>query len=133
MSGKKRQTKARRLLPRTVSLAAGLGHRVTAWMPAHTTPIRSGRYERDWTNTDILPVEDRRVTMDYFIRVPNPNDSLYPGVWYVLPDFDDASQQHLPWRGIARPPTRLNWPGAASSRTVPSHDGLGGADLRRKT
>jgi hypothetical protein len=75
----------------------------TQWMPPNTHPTRRGLYERDWTHTDILPIEDRRVSMDFWQPVWNPRDSLYPGVWYVLPEFNDASRQHLPWRGLERP------------------------------
>jgi len=75
----------------------------TEWMPPNTHPTRRGLYERDWTNTDILPVEDRRIHMDFWEPVFSKQDSLYPGVWYVEPGLNDASRQHLPWRGIVMP------------------------------
>lgn len=74
----------------------------TAWMPPETHPRYRGLYERDWTNTDILPVEDRCIRMDFWEPVRNPRDVLYPGVWYVLPEFNDASRPNLPWRGLVR-------------------------------
>lgn len=79
----------------------------TAWMPPSTHPLRRGLYERDWTNTDILPEEDRCVSMDFWEPVTNRRDILYPGVWYVLPEYNDASRQHLPWRGLERPNAAL--------------------------
>lgn len=72
----------------------------TGWMPSNTTPKRRGLYERDWTDTGILPVEDRRIHMDLWELVPNKRDILYPGVWYVEPGWNDASRQNLPWRGL---------------------------------
>jgi len=75
----------------------------TPWFPPHTHPTRRGLYERDWRGTDILPEEDRRIMLDEWIPVSNPRDILYPGVWYVLPNYNDASRQNLPWRGLARP------------------------------
>lgn len=74
----------------------------TKWFPPNTHPIRRGLYERDWTNTDILPVEDRRIHLDLWEPVLNKLDILYPGVWYVSPGWNDASWQNLPWRGILK-------------------------------
>jgi hypothetical protein len=75
----------------------------TLWFPPGTHPTRRGLYERDWRGTDILPEEDRRIMLDMWEPVRNPRDILYPGVWYVLPEYNDASRQHLPWRGLAWP------------------------------
>ena len=74
----------------------------TPWYPANTHPVRRGWYERDWRDTDILPVHERTICMDFWEPVRNPRDLLYPGVWYVLPGLNDASLQHLPWRGVAK-------------------------------
>lgn len=74
----------------------------TEWFPPNTYPTRRGLYERDWTDTDILPVEERRIHMDMWEPISNPIDILYPGVWYVEPGGNDASCQNLPWRGLTK-------------------------------
>lgn len=99
----------------------------TPWMPPETPPIRRGLYERDWTNTDILPAEARGVSMDFWEPVRNPRDILYPGVWYVLPEYNEASRQHLPWRGIERRNGPHEGP-AALSAAGPLDAVVGGLD-----
>ena len=65
--------------------------KVTPWFPANTHPKWRGLYERDWRGTDILPVEDRQVILDYWIPAPNPKDSLYPGVWFIPPEWTEST------------------------------------------
>ena len=74
--------------------------RKTPWFPPDTYPARRGLYERDWRQTDILPVEERKIYLDLWEPIDDPSDSLYPGIWFVPPDWNDASRQHLPWRGL---------------------------------
>ena len=74
----------------------------TDWYPPHAHPTRRGLYERDWRGTDVLPEEDRRITLDFLEPVMNPRDALYPGIWYVLPEYNEASRESLPWRGITK-------------------------------
>lgn len=78
-------------------------HDVTDWYPPDTHPVRRGLYERDWTNTDILPAEDRRIHMDLWDPVSDTRDPLCPGIWYVQPGWNDATWQRLPWRGVRKP------------------------------
>lgn len=74
----------------------------TAWYPPDSYPLRRGLYERDWRHTNILPEEERAISLDHWEPVPNPADSLYPGIWYVQPGWNDATIQQLPWRGLTR-------------------------------
>lgn len=76
---------------------------ITDWYPADTHPVQRGLYERDWSGTDILPVEDRRIHIDLWEPVTDTRSTLYPGVWYVDPGWNDATHQHLPWRGVVKP------------------------------
>jgi hypothetical protein len=66
-----------------------------------TLPKRRGLYVRDWRGTDVLPEHDRRLTMDLWMPVP-AGDSLWPGVWYVWPGWNEASEGRLPWREATR-------------------------------
>lgn len=80
----------------------------TDWFPPDSFPIRTGYYERDWTNTQIYPVNDRRIHLDWFEVDSDKRSICYPGVWYAesyygADDFNDASLQNLPWRGLVRP------------------------------
>ena len=61
-------------------------------------PPRRGLYVRDWRGTKVLPVSDRALAIDLWWPEPNPKDILHPGVWYVYPNVNDASEQRLPWR-----------------------------------
>lgn len=61
-------------------------------------PLHAGWYVRDWRGTQVLLVEDRTLTVDWWNPVPDARDILCPGVWYVLPDINDANEQRLPWR-----------------------------------
>ena len=80
----------------------------TDWFPPDSFPIRTGYYERDWTNTDILPAIERSIHLDWFEVDSDERSVCYPGVWYAesyygAGDFNDASLQNLPWRGLVRP------------------------------
>ena len=66
-----------------------------------TLPKRRGLYVRDWRGTKVLPVQERRLTVDLWEPVP-AGDSLWPGVWYVWPGWNDASEERLPWRDATR-------------------------------
>ena len=66
-----------------------------------TTPAKRGLYVRDWRGTKILPERDRRLSIDLWEPVP-VGDILFPGVWYVWPGWNDASEQRLPWRPVTR-------------------------------
>lgn len=91
----------------------------TRWYPGDTHPARRGWYERDHRGvTTYIDPADRRITRDLWEPVNDPSHILYPGVWYVLDEpywyhnpltgerkwiaepLNDASQQHLPWRGL---------------------------------
>lgn len=65
-----------------------------------TTPKASGFYIRDWRGTDILPVSDRALSLDRWDMWPSQEERTKygPGLWFVAPDWNDASYQHLPWR-----------------------------------
>lgn len=92
---------------------------MTEWYPGNTYPERTGWYLRDHRGVrDYTNDTDRKISFDYFIAEDNPNDSLYPGVWYVYDlnysflnpftgewsysqtELNDASQQNIPWRGL---------------------------------
>ena len=95
----------------------------TPWFAADTHPVHYGWYERDHRNvTTYKNPLDRRICLDLWMPVRDPRDILYPGVWYVRDDsrcvvytvtgkamwmtndsgINDASRQHLPWRGLTR-------------------------------
>lgn len=65
-----------------------------------TTPKALGVYVRDWRGTAIMPRSDRNFSFDLFVPVPR-GEELAPGVWYVLPNWNDASEQALPWRPMS--------------------------------
>ena len=65
------------------------------------TPAKRGLYVRDWRGTKILPESDRRLSIDLWEPVP-VGDILSPGVWYVWPEWNDASEQRLPWRPVTK-------------------------------
>jgi hypothetical protein len=95
----------------------------TPWFPGNTVPARKGWYERDHRGcTRYIDPKDRRINLDLWEPVSDPADILHPGVWYVqgtpywhtnpltgrrtlLDDINDASQQHLPWRGLTQKST----------------------------
>ncbi len=62
------------------------------------TPKARGLYMRDWRGTDVRPEHERALCVDAWEPVTDPRDILFPGVWYVFPDLNDASEQRLPWR-----------------------------------
>ena len=91
----------------------------TPWFPENTHPSRRGWYERDHRNCwKYADHTDRKITRDLWEPVNDPNDILFPGVWYVIGEsywffnhltgqrkwiadpLSDASQQNLPWRGL---------------------------------
>lgn len=79
----------------------------TDWFPHDSFPIRTGYYERDWTKTDILPRHERGIHLDWFEVDSDKRSICYPGIWYAetyygAGDFNDASYQNLPWRGLDR-------------------------------
>lgn len=95
----------------------------TPWFPGDTVPARRGWYERDHRNVGTyLDPKDRRISRDLWEPVTDRDSILYPGVWYVLDEpywltnpltgkrtwvaepLNDASKQHLPWRGLAEKP-----------------------------
>ena len=63
-------------------------------------PPQRDLYVRDWRGTNILPESERTLCVDAWEPVPRRGDILYPGVWYVLPEINDASVQRLPWRPL---------------------------------
>lgn len=67
-----------------------------------TTPAKRGLYVRDWRGTDVEPESERRLAIDLWEPVPDHRDILFPGVWYVYPGPNDATEQHLPWRKPTR-------------------------------
>jgi hypothetical protein len=67
-----------------------------------TTPAKRGLYVRDWRGTSILPESDCRLSIDLWEPVRDPKDILYPGVWYVWPNWNDANEQRLPWRAVTK-------------------------------
>lgn len=93
----------------------------TPWLPADTHPVRKGWYERDHRGcSSYTDHKDRRISLDLWEPVPNKHHILYPGVWYVKgapywytspltgartlnDNINDASHQHLPWRGLTKP------------------------------
>ncbi len=64
-------------------------------------PRKRGLYVRDWRGTDVLPETDRRLSIDLWMPLP-PGDAMGPGMWYVWPDWNDASRAELPWRKATR-------------------------------
>ena len=76
----------------------------TQWFRGNQYPVRDGLYERDWTNTNIHPAEDRKIYLDLWVCEWNLNSICYPGVWYVIDERgpNDASAQNLPWRGVVK-------------------------------
>jgi hypothetical protein len=62
------------------------------------TPKTRGLYLRDWRGTQIQPEHERALHVDAWEPVSAPQDICYPGVWYVFPNINDASEQSLPWR-----------------------------------
>ena len=76
--------------------------KLTQWFPKDTYPIHRGLYERDWRDTDIIPKESRVISLDFWEPVTSRRSNLYPGVWYVGEEMNDASYQNLPWRGVCR-------------------------------
>ena len=93
--------------------------RRTAWYSPTQVPAREGWYERDHRNCKYPDRRDRVISLDQWLPAPK-GDILYPGVWYVrsgppylwanpvtgerklMDNINDASYQHLPWRGVAR-------------------------------
>jgi len=67
----------------------------------NTTPGVRGLYVRDWRGTKIEPAHERTLCVDAWEPVADPKDILFPGVWYVFPGINDASEQRLPWREAA--------------------------------
>lgn len=62
-------------------------------------PSNRGLYVRDWRGvTELLNDSDRCLSVDCWEPVRNRRDILHPGVWWVLPGLNDASQDRLPWR-----------------------------------
>ena len=66
-----------------------------------TTPKKRGLYVRDWRGTDVIPESDRRLCIDLWEPLP-PGDEMGKGLWYVWPDWNDASRDKLPWREATR-------------------------------
>jgi hypothetical protein len=60
-------------------------------------PKERGLYVRDWRGSGVLPRQDRALWIDLWEPV-DLGDELYPGLWYVFPGVNDASEQALPWR-----------------------------------
>lgn len=67
-----------------------------------TTPPKRGLYVRDWRGTKIQPAFERVLAIDLWEPVNDPRNILHPGVWYVWPGWNDASEQRLPWRKPTR-------------------------------
>ena len=63
-------------------------------------PQHRGIYLRDWRGTRVLPETERRLSVDLWEPVEDRADSLYPGVWYFTPGWNDATDQRLPWREL---------------------------------
>lgn len=68
------------------------------WRHPPLIPLHAGWYVRDWRGTKITPESERVPAIDLWTPVPDPRDILHPGVWYVVPDINDAAEQRLPWR-----------------------------------
>lgn len=64
-----------------------------------TTPTKTDLYVRDWRGTSVA-VRELGLHVDKFMVVGDRRSILWPGVWYVQPDWNDASYQRLPWRPI---------------------------------
>ena len=67
-----------------------------------TTPAKRGLCVRDWRGTDVEPASERCLAIDLWEPIKDPRDILFPGVWYVWPGWNDASEQRLPWRPATR-------------------------------
>lgn len=65
------------------------------------TPAKRGLYVRDWRGTKIQPASDRQLCIDLWEPLP-PGDPMGPGIWYVWPGWNDASETRLPWRAATR-------------------------------
>jgi hypothetical protein len=66
------------------------------------SPEKRGLYVRDWRGTRVVPVNERRLSIDLWEPAPKPDDILHPGVWYVWPGWNDATEQRLPWRPVTK-------------------------------
>jgi hypothetical protein len=92
----------------------------TGWYRPDQVPVRRGWYERDHRQAPYQDRKDRRISLDLWEPVSDPQSILYPGVWYVqgkphwytcpvtglrtwADDINDASEQRLPWRGLVGP------------------------------
>lgn len=64
-------------------------------------PKKDGLYVRDWRGTEILPATERKLHLDMWQNLPK-GDIYGPGFWYVWPDWNDASEESLPWREATR-------------------------------
>lgn len=89
----------------------------TPWYRGDQVPARAGWYERDHRGcTRYMSADDRKIWLDYWL--PDTDGDMHPGEWYVVcPSYwfynqftgerkwiesplNDASEQHLPWRGL---------------------------------
>lgn len=89
--------------------------------PGAVVPARRGWYLRDHRAVaEYIHDTDRRFCVDLWEPDNDPRSNCYPGVWYVcegayayrnqmtgawvdLDGINDASQQQLPWYGLAEP------------------------------
>jgi hypothetical protein len=91
----------------------------TPWYRPDQVPARKGWYERDHRQCwRYYNPEERCISLDLW--EPSNHPVLAPGVWYVKNSepstyynhilgryvrsdgINDASEQHLPWRGVAK-------------------------------